>query len=95
MKRFTTSAQKTLPITKDEIIEKLSEEMSKDLAFTSTKNKYIKEAKLKDGSKVIIAAFDKENSKSLAMIDHKLLPETVKRSEVQEELKSILNKVFS
>jgi hypothetical protein len=96
MKRFTTSAQKTLSLPKDVILKKLEDEMSKDndLVFRDTKIESIKEAKLKDGSKLIIAAFNKENGKTLAMIDHKDLPIANIRVDIQKSLRKTLDKMF-
>ena len=96
MKRFTTSAQKTLAITKEVILKKLENEMSKDrnLTFMATKIENLKEAKLDDGSKLIIAAFDKENGKTLAMIDHKDVPGTASRQAIQHELRKKLDGMF-
>ncbi len=96
MKKFTTSAQKTLSLSKEAILKKLEEEMTKDtsLVFEDTTRANIKEAKLKDGSKLIIASFDKENGKTLAMIDHKDLPDDGVRSEIQKKLRQKLDKIF-
>ena len=96
MKKFTTSAQKTLTLRKDVILEMLEDEMSKDagLVFEKTKSEDIRKALLKDGSTIIIASFEKENGKTLAMIDHKNLSEDFERSEVQTKLKKKLDKIF-
>ena len=96
MKKFTTSAQKTLTLPKDVILKKLEDEMIKDseLIFTKTKSDNIRKAKLKDGSTIVIAGFDKENGKTLAMIDHKGLSGNLKRDEVQGKLKDKLKKIF-
>jgi hypothetical protein len=74
MKKFTTSAQKTLTLTKEVILQKLEREMSKDpaLVFEKTEADNIRKAKLKDGSEVVIASFDKDDGKTLAMIDFKI-----------------------
>ena len=96
MKKFTTSAQKTLSLPKEVILKKLEDEMTKDgsLVFENTARENIREAKLKDGSKLIIASFDKGNGKTLAMIDHKDLPDNEVRSEIQEKLKQKLTEIF-
>lgn len=96
MKKFTTSAQKTVKLPKDVILKKLEEEFSKDaeLIFEETKSDNIRKAKLKDGSTVIIASFDKENGKTLAMIDHKDLSENFERNEIQTKLRKKLDKIF-
>jgi hypothetical protein len=96
-KKFTTSAQKTLSLTKVVIIKKLEDEMSKDtgLVFQATKRENIKQAKLKDGSKIIIAAFDKADGKTLAMIDHKDLPIYKVRAEIQNSIRQKLDKIFT
>ncbi len=96
MKKFTTSAQKTVTLPKDVILEKLENEMSKDfeLIFEKTKSDNIRKAKLKDGSSIVIASFDKENGKTLAMIDHKDLPEDFKRTDIQTKLRKKLDEIF-
>lgn len=96
MKKFTTSAQKTLTLSKDVILNKLETEMSKDseLVFKETKSDNIREAKLNNGSTVIIASFDKVNGKTLAMIDHKDLPEDFERKEIQTKLREKLDEIF-
>ena len=97
MNKFTTSAQKTLLLSKDTILKMLEVEMSKDasLVFHNTQRENIKEAKLKDGSKLVIAVFNKENGKTLAMIDHKNIPAGTVRSEIQRKLRQKLNKIFN
>jgi len=96
-KKITTSAQKTLSLPKDVILKKLEDEMTKDtsLVFQATKRENIKEAKLKDGSKIVIATFDKDNGKTLAMIDHKDLPNNKVRSEIQNSIRQKLDKIFT
>ena len=96
-KKFTTSAQKTLSLPKHVILKKLEDEMTKDktLIFQKTNRKNIKEAKLKDGSKLVIATFEKENGKTLAMIDHKDLPKNKVRAEIQQSLRQKLDKIFA
>lgn len=96
MKRFTTSAQKTLMLPKDVILEKLESEMSKeaDLIFEQTKSDNIRKAKLKDGSTLVIASFDKTDGKTLAMIDHKNLPQNLERDQVQPRLRKKLDEIF-
>ncbi len=96
MKKFTTSAQKTVTLPKDVILKKLEDEMSKDfeLIFEKTKSDNIRKAKLKDGSSIVIASFDKENGKTLAMIDHKDLPEDFKRTDIQTKLRKKLDEIF-
>ncbi len=96
MKKFTTSAQKTVTLPKDVILKKLAEEMSKDtdLIFGNTKQDNIRKAKLKDGSTIVIAGFDKDNGKTLAMIDHKDVPENFERNEIQTKLRKKLDKIF-
>ena len=70
--------------------------MSKDgdLKFELTNNADIKAAELKDGSKLIIAAFDKVNGRALAMIDHKDIPANSSRATIQQGLKEKLNGMF-
>lgn len=94
--KFTTSAQKTLSWSKEVILEKLEDEITKGtgLIFQVTRVENIKEAKLKDGSKIVIASFDKDNGKALAMIDHKDIPENQLRSEIQRGLRQKLDKIF-
>ena len=96
MKKFTTSAQKTLTLPKEVILKKLEEEMSKnsELVFQKTKLDNIREAKLNNGSTVVIASFDKENGKTLAMIDHKDLSEDFERKEIQTKLREKLDEIF-
>jgi hypothetical protein len=96
MKKFTTSAQKTVSLPKDIVLKKLEDEMCKDseLIFKQTKFDNIRKAKLKDGSTIVIASFDKENSKTVAMIDHKNLPENLERNEIQTSLRKKLDKIF-
>ena len=96
MKKFTTSAQKTVPLPKGVILKMLEEEISKDsgLIFKETKVDNIREAKLKDGSTLVIASFDKENGKTLAMIDHKDLSEDFERKEIQTKLRNKLDEIF-
>ncbi len=71
--------------------------MSKDykITFEATKSDNIREAKLNDGSTIVIASFDKENGKTLAMIDHKDLSENFKRNEIQSKLRKKLDEIFS
>jgi len=96
MKKFTTSAQKTLTLPKADILIKLEEEMTRDadLTFEDTKVANIRQAKLADGSKVVIAAFDKDQGKTLAMIDFKDVPGDLERSAVQNKLRKILDDIF-
>jgi len=96
MKKFTTSAQKTVTLPKGVILKMLEEEISKDsgLIFKETKVDNIREAKLKDGSTLVIASFDKENGKTLAMIDHKDLSEDFERKEIQTKLRNKLDEIF-
>lgn len=96
MKKFTTSAQKTVELPKNVILKKLEEEMIKEseLVFVKTKSDNIRKAKLKDGSTIVIASFDKENGKTLAMIDHKDLSEDYNRTDIQTKLRKKLDKLF-
>ncbi|MDQ6814285.1 MAG: hypothetical protein M3040_11140 [Bacteroidota bacterium] len=96
MKKFTTSAQKTLELPKNVILKKLEEEMTREseLVFVKTKSDNIRKAKLKDGSTNVIASFDKENGKTLAMIDHKDLSEDYNRTDIQTKLRKKLDKLF-
>src|SRR5689334_5763099 len=96
MARFTTSAQKTLTLTREEAFRKLEEAISKDigLTFVTTKDDYIKSAKLPDRSTFVIAAFKKENGKSLAMIDFKNVPGEETRLNIQQSIRQKLNDVF-
>jgi len=96
MKKFTTSAQKKVTLPKGVILKMLEEEISKDsgLIFKETKVDNIREAKLKDGSTLVIASFDKENGKTLAMIDHKDLSEDFERKEIQTKLRNKLDEIF-
>ena len=96
MKKFTTSAQKTVTLPKDVILKKLEDYMSEDsdLIFEKTKSDNIREAKLKDGSTIVIASFDKKNGKTLAMIDHKDLSEDLERNEIQTKLRKKLDEIF-
>lgn len=96
MKKFTTSAQKTVALPKEVTLKKLEDEISKDseLIFEETKSNNIRKAKLKDGSTIVIASFDKENGKTLAMIDYKDLSEDFKRSEIQKKLRKKLDDIF-
>ena len=96
MKKFTTSAQKTLTLPKDVILKMLADEMSKDaeLVFEETKSDNIRQATLKDGSTLVIAGFDKENGKTLAMIDYKNVSANFKRAEIQSKLRQKLDKIF-
>ncbi len=96
MKKFTTSAQKTLTLPKEVILKKLEDEMTKDaeLIFTQTNSPNIRKAKMKDGSTIVIASFDKENGKTLAMIDHKNLSEYFEREEIKLRLKKKLETIF-
>ncbi len=96
MKKFTTSAQKTLTLPKEAVLKKLEEEMSKDpeLIFEKTKLDNIRKAKLKNGSVMIIASFEKDKGKTLAMIDYKDLPATFERKEIQKQLRNRLDDIF-
>ena len=96
MKKFTTSAQKTLSLSKNTILKKLESEIvsGKALIFEATKNEDVKQASLQDGSKLVIASFDKENGKTLAMIDHKDIPGNKVRSKIQKGLRQKLDKIF-
>ena len=96
MKKFTTSAQKTVELPKNVILKKLQAEMTKgsELVFEKTKSDNIRKAKLKDGNTIVIASFDKENGKRLAMIDHKYLSEDCNRTEIQTKLRKKLDKLF-
>jgi hypothetical protein len=96
-KKFTTSAQKTLMLSKEDILKTLEGEMSKELKidFEKTSRSNIKKAKLKDGSVVIIAGFEKENGKTLAMIDHKDLSSNIERVVIQNNLRRKLDEIFS
>lgn len=95
-KKYTTSAQRTLTLPKDVILKKLEYELTKDrgLVFQAIKLKNIKEAKLKDGSKIVIASFDKPIGKTLAMIGHKNVPKIKDRSEVHSNIKKTLMNIF-
>ncbi|MBD1395503.1 hypothetical protein [Mucilaginibacter glaciei] len=96
MKKFTTSAQKTLSLSKEVILQRLETEMSRDskLIFKETNKENIKEAKLIDGSVLVIASFDKEDGKTLAMIDFKDVPEEFDRQKIQKHLRNRLDKIF-
>lgn len=96
MKKFTTSAQKTLSLPKAVILQKLETGMTSGsaLVFQATKRENIKEATLKDGSKLVIASFDKEGGKTLAMIDLKDVPGDNDRFEIQKSLRQKLDTLF-
>ncbi|MEO6548757.1 MAG: hypothetical protein ABIN94_12180 [Ferruginibacter sp.] len=65
------------------------------MVFRKTKRENIKEAKLEDGGKLVIAAFDKDNGKKFAMVDHRDLPENKDRIDIQRSLIQRLDKIFS
>ena len=95
MKKFTTSAQKTTTLPKAAILKKLANEIGKDgTVFKKTTSENIRKAVLPDGSTLVIASFDKENGKTLAMIDHKNLPDPRNRNKVQKGLRKTLDNIF-
>ena len=96
MKKFTTSTQKTVKLSKYVVLEKLEKQITKvsELIFEKTKSDDIRKAKLKDGSTLLIASFDKENGKTLAIIDHKNLSEEHNRNEIQMKFRKTLDKIF-
>ena len=95
-KTFTTSAQKTIALSTNKILKLLNDHFTAEtgLTFKETARKNILEAKMKDGSKLIIAAFEKENGKSLAMVDHKDLPNSNNRTAIQRGLRKTLDGIF-
>ncbi len=96
IKKFTTSAQKTLTLPKEVILQMLEDEITQDpqIIFENTKIENIKKAKLKNGSELVIASFDKEDGKTLAMIDLKNISNDLDRKKIQTELKNKLEKIF-
>ena len=96
MKTFTTSAQKTIRLSQDEILQKLENELSRSekVIFENTKDENIREAKMKDGSMLVIASFIKDNGMTLAMIDHKKLSSKIKREDVQKKWRKKLDELF-
>ena len=96
MKKITTSAQKSLQIDKRTAIKQLLASVStdKNVVFIKTGNPSIYKAKLKDQSELIIAGFEKENGKTLAMIDHKNIPED-QRQVQQKYWRNLLDKLFA
>ena len=97
MKPYTTSSQKTTRLSIEDILEKLETDLQKteNLTFSQTKNVNILKAKMKDGSTLAIAGFEKENGLSLAMIDHENVPSDVSRNTLQKKWKDKLNKLFA
>jgi hypothetical protein len=94
--KFTTSAQKTLFLSPDIILKKMVVAMSEEtgLKFEPTENVNIRMAKAGDGSKLIIASFDKGNGKALAMLDFKGVPGDKKRADIQGKLRKMLDELF-
>lgn len=84
-------------LSKRSILQKLEEQLSngKTIKFTNTSRTNIKQAKLSDGSTLVIAAFDKDNGKTLAMIDHKNLPGDKDRNKIQLHLRQTIDRIFS
>lgn len=70
--------------------------MSKEtgLKFEPTENVNIRMAKIADGSKLVIASFDKGNGKALAMLDFKDIPGDKKREEIQGQLRKKLDELL-
>ena len=96
MKKITTSAQKSLKIDKSTAIKQLLAEVSTDkhVVFTQTSNPSIYKAKLKDQSELIVAGFEKEDGKTLAMIDHKNILEDQRQAQ-QKHWRNLLDKLFA
>jgi len=72
-KRVTTSAQKTVRMAKDLSLRRLQATIGdqESVSFEATANPDILVAQLEDGSKLYVASFDKDDGRSIAMIDHK------------------------
>lgn len=95
MKRFTTSAQKTLTLPKTVIMERLQQAFSADeLLYEPKGSAHLLQAACSDGSKLVIAAFDKPGGKTLLMIDHQNIPGDKERSVVQQGLRDKLDQLF-
>ena len=96
MKRYTTSAQKTLDLPVEDILVKLKThfEKTEQLKFAETKDVNILKAKMDNGSTLVIAGFDKSKGKTLAMIDHENIPVDKPRTALQKKRKDVLNELF-
>ena len=97
MKAYTTSAQKTTKLSIEEILSKLEDGLNESgkLQFKPTKNTNILKAKMKDGSTLAIAGFEKKNGDSLAMIDHENVPAEIERETLQKKWKKKLNEILN
>lgn len=71
--RVTTSAQKTVPLTRAAALERLRDAVAEQesVTFGATGKPDIESAELDDGSVLVVAAFDKDDGRSVAMIDHR------------------------
>jgi len=94
---YTTSAQKTLDFPPEETLKKLNKEVSEitGLTFNSTKRGNILESNLADGSSLILASFKTKDGKSIAMIDHKNVPNDIDRSFQQNKWRQVLDNIFN
>ena len=95
-KKVTTSAQKTVPLGKAEILERLTAAMSEreGLRFAPTGNPDIVRASAADGTHVSVAAFVKESGQGLAMIDHEGIDED-QRARWQQHWRRVIDAVFA
>jgi hypothetical protein len=93
---YTTSAQKTLNFPAEETLKKLSSQISEitGLTFNLTKRENILESNLFDGSCLILASFKTEDGRSIAMIDHKNVPNDIDRSFQQRKWRQLLDHIF-
>lgn len=93
--RVTTSAQKTVPMPRTEALERLRTAVAEQesVTFRATGKPDIESAELEDGSTLVVAAFDKGDGRSVAMIDHRGVPAS-DRARWQQHWRRCVDEVF-